>query len=174
MLTNRIDMVLVQWMFWNYDICKEKEINMTFHMIHSIQIFTKIMTINYCKKVWRSMGKRWQKIFSDILQASKEVNLSKWLLLRSVFFTKNLKFDWLNSCVRHLERFVSFEACKKSENIFCHLFPMERHKWFFDTCTKSEIPFEILWNVTNDLFRFWAFHFSWLESRHKFLWPLVD
>ena len=42
--------------------------------------------------------KKSTKDFFKFKQASKKVNLSKWLLLRSVCFTKNFKFDWLNSC----------------------------------------------------------------------------
>ena len=55
-------------------------------MSASISKYQKILYM------WRSMGKIVQTV----------LNLSKWLLLRSVFFTKNLKFDWLNSCVRTL------------------------------------------------------------------------
>ena len=62
------------------------------------------------KQMWRFIGERVQTIFFKFMEASKKVNLSKWLLLRSVFFTKDLN----NS---HLERF----------NAVCTPFPMERH-----------------------------------------------
>ena len=49
------------------------------------------------------------------------------------FNQSNLRFLVKNTLLNnsHLERFTSFEACKKSENIVCHLFPMERHNYRF-------------------------------------------
>ena len=117
-------------------------------------VFIKFMSIVSQENVLLTFNvtfhrEKMTKDFFKFIQALKKVNLSKWLLLRSVFFPKNIKFDWLNSCVRtsnqsnlrflvkntllnnsHLERF----------NTVCTLFPMKRHKCNKDT-SKSHCKF---------------------------------
>ena len=55
--------------------------------------------------LWRSIRRRVQKVSPNLLKLLKKVNLSKWLLLRSIFFTKNLKFNCFNNSCGRTTRF---------------------------------------------------------------------
>ena len=117
--------------------------------------------------------------FFQILQASKKVNLSKWLLLRSCFFTKNLKFDWLIEFVRphdfkqsklrfsvknillnksHLERF----------NTVCTLFPMERNNKCIKTVPSVKTFVFYIWESTKYQYNQNPFETSNLSKNQTF------